>query len=848
MGQRRQENDCDTSFPMPLYHEPSPLPHGPRYQLLHQDWRLIQKDRNFCLPAQVPGCVHTDLRREALIDDPFFGNNELSLGWIEDLEWSYERRFSVAASELQKEHVHLVFEGLDTLAEIQLNGVCVGRSENMFTPLRLDVKQALCEGTNELRVIFSPTRPYIEARKPADFWHEWNDTVGGASLIRKMQCNFGWDWGPRFVTAGIWKPVRLESWNGERLGAFQILQTHAQGSVSLELRVGRLGGGACAGALSYRLKKDGKELLVSKNPILEVPRPELWWPVGQGAQPLYTVEVELHGADGELVDKLSRRIGLRTVALDRQADQWGECFQFLINGRPIFAKGGNWIPAHCFVTEVKEADYSELLRSCVQANHNMVRVWGGGIYEADHFYDQCDELGLMVWQDFMFSCALYRGQEDKTLYREEISAQVLRLAHHCSIALWCGNNEIEFIKELDAPNRRSDYDFVFNQLIPSITSELDPQRPYWPCSPHKPGAYNKKGEPGMDAGDTHDWDVWHQLKPAEHFESTTHRFVSEFGMQSFPHHEVAATFCAEGELNINSRTFENHQKHLGGNNKIFNYLLNYYAFPKDHASLSYLSQINQALCIRIGVEHWRRLMPRCMGALYWQVNDCWPVSSWSSIDFGGRWRALHWASRRFFAPVLLTAKPNGMMKAGHLNYYKNTISGVQLHTVNDAPEARQAKLQWTLFHVDGRIIKSGGFEMELLPRQSLERGELDFSSELSAHGAESLLFLARLETNLGECSESTALFTLPRFVKWKKQRPSLQLTQTQPGCCEICLSTQVPLHQLEINLPGIRHHPEDNFIDLWPGEKRKIKIRLPDHSRVHNADFELSSLVDALLG
>ena len=428
---------------------------------------------------------------------------------------------------------------------------------------------------------------------------------------------------------------------------------------------------------------------------LAVEQPQLWWPNGLGAQPLYELQTELLHAD-EVLDRQHQRIGLRTIVLDRHADEWGESFQFVVNGVPVFAKGANWIPAHSFVTAVGRADYQNLLSSAAEANMNMLRVWGGGIYEMDDFYDLCDQLGLMVWQDFMFACSLYPGDEQfLALVEQEAAYQVPRLANHACMALWCGNNEIEQMPpEITAtPERQAAYEKIFYDILPAAVAAHDPATPYWPSSPHNPEGY-QQGHNNERAGDCHFWDVWHARYPVKRYEEMKFRFCSEFGMQSYSSPAVAATFCPPEEMNVFGPAMENHQKNAAGNQIIFDYVARLYRYPKDYAALAYLSQLNQAYCMKVGIEHFRRSMPRTMGALYWQINDCWPVFSWSSLEFGGRWKALHYAARRFFAPALVSAHVPGDEKAGKGNYIANTIHDVNIYAVYDGVAAQDGTVKW----------------------------------------------------------------------------------------------------------------------------------------------------------
>ncbi|MGA8655649.1 MAG: hypothetical protein WB586_05820, partial [Chthoniobacterales bacterium] len=528
------------------------------------------------LPATVPGCVHVDLRCNGCIDDPFWGCNELKLDWIERTDFVYRKSFQVDSELLSFEHVELVAEGLDTVTEIRLNESLVGRTENMFVEFRFDAKPWLLPGGNLLEILFLNAHDYIAGRLRKNHFREWNDPVGGCSLMRKQQSSFGWDWGPRLPTCGIYRSIYLEGWGRARLAGLTVSQDQAD---ELLMKPWIEGGVHFRDKVLFTLLFDGQVVAQTRSRAMRLKDPEVWWPNGLGAQPLYTLVAEL--LDGQRpVDRIEKRVGFRTVRLECRRDQWGQSFCFVVNGRRVFAKGANWIPAHSFPTEATPATYRFLLLSAKRANMNMIRVWGGGIYETDLFYDLCDELGLLVWQDFMFACSLYPGREYSSLYAPEFTHQQRRLEHHPALSLWCGNNEIEMIPELNlSPMRHAKYSFVFRKLIPDILRRGGSRLPYWPSSPHKPIRYARGS--GKDSGDTHDWSVWHEMRPPEYFRTTNHRFVSEFGMQSYPHPEVALSFCDPEDLNVFSRSMENHQKHLGGNTKILEYLAQRYPFPRN---------------------------------------------------------------------------------------------------------------------------------------------------------------------------------------------------------------------------------------------------------------------------
>jgi beta-mannosidase len=785
-------------------------------------WAFLEPKSRHWLRARVPGCIHSDLFRHKRIPDPFWGSNEKELQWIEERDWDYRCRFAAEAKFCDYEHIELVAEGLDTIASLRLNGQNIGWTENMFLEHRFDVKEVIRTGRNILEIRFGSPLLYIRARrKPGDF-AEWNDPVGGCSHIRKEQCSFGWDWGPRFATCGVYKPIRLEAWRDNRFESVRIRQRHEAGHIaaSIEAQLAREGD-----QIRGTVCRNDQVVAEISDLKFEISNPKLWWPNGHGDQALYDVRLELVQED-KVLDRWSGRIGLRTIVIDRHPDEFGESFQFVVNGRPIFAKGANWIPAHSFVSEVSRSDYDNLLTSAAQAHMNMIRVWGGGIYEMEEFYDLCDEKGLLVWQDFMFACAIYPGgTEFLASVKAEAEYQVKRLANRACLALWCGNNEIEQMPAqiLRTKQRKKAYDDIFYGILPEAVTRYDGETAYWPSSPHNPEGY-KRGHNNEKAGDSHFWDVWHARQPVKNYEKKEFRFCSEFGMQSFSSPEIAALFCPAEEWNAFGHAMESHQKNRAGNLIIKDYVSRRYRMATDYPSLAYLSQINQAYCMKVAVEHFRRSMPRTMGALFWQLNDCWPGFSWSSLEFGGHWKALHFAARRFFAPVLVTAHIPGDEWLGIGNIWRSTIREVHLHTVCDAPGKTTGTLSWTLFHLDGRLLEAGEKSVFLGYGQSHRQKTLDLSGNMKTYGARNIYLRIRLETDDGSVSEDTVFLTAPRFMELPRTPIATTVERTAQNGFKLAFQSRGFHHAVQVDLPGIAHRVGDNFFDLYPGEMRKVQL------------------------
>jgi beta-mannosidase len=785
-------------------------------------WAFLEPKSRHWLKARVPGCIHTDLRSHNLIPDPFFGFNEQDLQWIEECEWNYRCRFAVEPRFCDFKHIRLCLDGLDTVAGICLNGVDLGWTENMFVAHRFDVKPLLRAGRNVLEIRFESPLSYIRARKkPGDF-AEWNDRIGGRSRIRKQQCSFGWDWGPRFATSGIYKPVRLEAWEDNRFESVRVRQRHERQQVTLKVEPHT----ACAGGDIRGAVYRGEQIVAEIAGLeVEIPNAELWWPNRHGDQPLYEVRLEL--VDGvKVLDRWTGMIGLRTVLLDRHPDEFGESFQLVVNDRPIFAKGANWIPAHCFPAELRHADYDNLLKSAVQVHMNTIRVWGGGLYEAEAFYDICDQRGLLVWQDFMFACALYPGSSEfLASVQAEAEYQVKRLANRACLALWCGNNEIEEMRGGIAKTmqRRRAYEELFYRVLPKAVALYDGETSYWPSSPHNPAGYQKRC-PSERAGDAHLWNVWHRRHPVKSYEKRAFRFCSEFGMQSFSSPEVAATFCPEDRWNTFGEAMKNHQKSPAGNAIIKDYISRRYRLAVDYESLAYLSQINQAYCLKVAVEHFRRSMPRTMGALYWQLNDCWPGFSWSSLEFGGGWKALHFAARRFFAPVLVSAQFSDEEARGFGRIWKSRPREIHLYTVSDAPPKTNGLLRWTILHFDGRLLEAGEKSVFLGYGLSHRQKTLEVSEIAKAHGAHRVYLRIKLETNEGAVSEDTVFLVPPRLIDFPRAAISVDVARSGKCDFQLSFSSSGFHHAVRVSLPGIEHHLEDNFFDLYPAENRTVKL------------------------
>lgn len=674
------------------------------------DWTLNHDDGR-TWPASVPGCAHTDLLAAEVIPDPWYRDNESQIHWVFETDWTWTREVEIPAHVLERANLELVCEGLDTLASVSVNGQAVLSADNMFRTWRADLRSVLKAGTNTISVrVTSPKAMMVagDERKHLPSWNLYHPDFAGKSYLRKMACSFGWDWGLMAPGAGIWRPIRIEAFDA-RLEDVRIAQDHSRsdGAVGLAISAEVIGTGYRRATVT--VERDGQEVAGATVDVVDgqisvalvVEQAELWWPNGMGDQALYDVTVRLVDQSVETQAEATRRIGLRTLELVREPDEFGESFRFACNGRVVFAKGANWIPNDVWPHRVSDADYADRLGAMADCHMNMIRVWGGGIYELDAFYDCCDEFGILVWQDFAFACSTYPGFDQVFLdnVRAEAIDNVRRLRHRASLALWCGNNELEQGLVSDQGwNERSmsweDYKPLFDEMLPEVIATEDGVTPYWPCSPHTPGE-NRAHHNDDSIGDAHAWSVWFGGQPFEFQRTWTYRFMSEFGFQSFPEPRTVASYSEPEDRNLTSWIMDYHQRSAPGNQTIYKYLLDWFKLPKDFDHSLWLTQLSHALCIQYAAEHARRIQGRMDGLLYWQLNDLWPGATWASIDAYGRWKALQFLAKRFFAPV-------------HVSLLEDSVSHqVQVHVSNHRPDEAAVTVHWRVTTCAGRELASG---------------------------------------------------------------------------------------------------------------------------------------------
>ncbi|HZD30536.1 MAG TPA: glycoside hydrolase family 2 protein [Candidatus Angelobacter sp.] len=804
-------------------------------------------------PAVVPGSVHLDLLRNKLIPDPYYRDNEAKLQWIENADWEYRTTVQATPALLQQKHIDLVFEGLDAYAQVYLNDKLVLTANNMFREWRVSVKADLKTGANTLRIVF-PSPIKIAGEVAANDPWQPKTRVEPKTYVRKAAYEYGWDWGPRFVTSGVWRPARLEAWAAARISNVNIRQLDVSSTVAhllAEVEVTAAEAGNATVAVDYGMGT-GKHSEVSRNVQLQsginrvvlpidIASPSLWYPAGYGAQPIYKFTAQLRMGKG-VQDEAAVKTGLRSIVLHRELDQWGRSFEFVVNGIPVFGKGADVIPFDSFPTRVTTQQYRQVLQSAVDANMNMIRHWGGGYYETDEFYDICDELGIMIWQDFMFGNDWQPGAYDwKLNVTAEAEQQVKRLRNHPSIVIWCGNNETEVAlawkdrDKLPADVRFQmwqDYLTTFSGILASAVNRYAPETPYWPSSP---SADYEELSDKYQSGDMHDWSVWHGRVPFTDYEKHNPRFMTEYGFQSFPEMRTIETFTVpEDRLNIFTPVMLAHQKNAAGNAIIRDYMLRDYPQPKDFASFLYASQVLQAEGIKVGAEHLRRNRPRTMGSIYWQLNDCWPVASWSSLDYYGRWKALHYYARRFYAPILVSPHNEG--------------GNIAVYVVSDKTSPTVATLRVRILGFEGAALSDKSQSLTIAPLASQVYQTIPMLDVTNMPNADlgKIFAVTDLLVDNKVVSSNELFFVPKKDMQLPQAKITSELTPAQAaGTYTLHLAAPMLARSVYVSFGNLDAKPADNYFDLLPGQAVDLTISSAASLDDLKTNLRVLSLTDA---
>ncbi|WP_048331222.1 beta-mannosidase [Bizionia psychrotolerans] len=784
----------------------------PETFLLHDNWEFKATESSGWLPAQIPGNVYSDLLENAQIQNPFIGNNEQEVQWVSKTDWEYQTTFHVSEETLQKNNMELNFEGLDTYATVYLNDSLILKTNNAFREFSVDVKPYL-NSKNKLKILLENTSKYAEEAK-----QKLNYSLPEDNRIftRKPQFQYGWDWGPKLNTSGIWRPIKLLAWNTIKIQDMYIKQLNLEDSIA-KLQVDLEVYGEEKSDLKYHVFVNDELNSVysgqNKSTIqFDIKNPRRWWPHNLGEPYLYDITVVIKKEDAVL-DSISVKKGLRTINVITEKDSLGESFYFKVNGKPVYAKGANYIPQNGMQNQVTDVDYIKLLDDVVKANMNMLRVWGGGIYENDIFYELCDEKGILVWQDFMFACAMYPGDSAflENVQQEAID-NVKRLRNHASIALWCGNNENsegwhrwgwkDGRSEAEKTEIWNNYLKVFDSMLPKTVAQLT-DTDYWETSP-KFG----RGNPQFEfEGDAHDWWVWHDGYPFEHFEEQVPRFMSEFGFQSFPSYEVINYINQSDSLDTSSKVpitigIKNHQKHSRGFELIDEYMARDFPVPNNPKDYVYMSQLLQAYGITKGIEAQRRAKPYNMGTLFWQLNDCWPAVSWSSIDFFGNWKALHYKAKWSFEDVLITSEVEN--------------DSVKIYLINDTFKEYSGSLLTNIMNFSGDVIWEDSQKITVKPNSSAIKQIIDLS-KLSLNKNQ-VVIVSKFQE-----AESVFYLAKPKDLELPSKDIQKSITKTEVGFT-ITVSSKTLQKDVFLfcNETG---HFSDNYFDLLPNNTKKIHFK-----------------------
>lgn len=795
---------------------------------INKGWRVHKAGEKKEYVADIPAMVADILYKSGDMPDPYYRENEWSTYELLKNDYEFANEFTVTEEQLAADRLTLCFEGVDTAADIYLNDGLLASVNNMHRSWRFDIKALARVGENRLRIYFRSNILYAEALHEADPYYVTSDTVNGFSMVRKAHSTYGWDWGPKLPDMGLWRGVTVEAYSAAAIADLYLRQKHDNGvELTAELELELFGDAAALTAGLTVTAPDGTSTVLTvpvsagKNSLtVTVENPQLWWCNGFGEQPLYKVAVSLYNGEA-LLDSRTLEVGLRTLTMRREKDEWGESFEFCLNGVSIFAMGANYIPEDSLYPRCTPERSEQLIKQCVAANYNCLRVWGGGYFCDDWFYSQCDRHGLIVWQDLLFACGVYKLKEG---FVENVVAEtrdnVRRLRHHACIALWCGNNELEWgwsgwdMGFGNSPYDRADYIKLFEWILPETVRSLDPDRFYWLASPSSGGSFDDPND--QNRGDVHYWEVWHRLKPFTEYRKYHFRFCSEFGFQSFPCEKTVDSFALPEDKNIFSPVMENHQKNGSANGRILLYLADNFRYPTDFKTLLYASQVLQAEAIKYGVEHWRSNRGRCMGSLYWQLNDCWPVASWASLDYFNRWKPLHYYAKRFYAPVLLAA----LEEKGAVRFVVS----------NETMSAADCRIVWRLRSNDGELLEEREATRTIAPLTALECASADYSAVASDRALSRSRYLEySLYQNGAKVSGSTLLFTKPKHFDFVDPKLSYTVSEDEEAYM-LDFTTDSYAKYVTVDSDEFDFVADDNCFDLSSGETKRVTIKKSDIS------------------
>lgn len=796
--------------------------------------------------TQVPGSVLSGLLTAGAIDDPYYRDNEYKTRDLFWKDYEFTRDFTVTKDVLLEEQIDLVCCGLDTLAEIYLNGVLFAETNNMHRTYRFPIKESLKEGLNHIRIVFKSTLQYMKDYQYAE--HKeityYNlGTILGSNLIRKAHSMFGWDWGPQLPDAGIFRDIELQGYTGALLCDTQIIQCHEANEVKLTFKSKvtlfdqdtysvhvtaydpegkKIGNQSCQTKMTEVELLGKQKRTVTEKQEMTIRNPKLWWPNGFGEHPLYKIVIEL-SKDDTILDSKEYTIGLRTLEVSQDKDEWGSEFAFKVNGIKIFTKGANYIPEDCVYSRITKERQEYLIRSSAKANYNCLRVWGGGYYPSDDFYDLCDQYGLMVWQDLMYACNVYdiTPEFEENIVQETLD-NVTRLRHHACLGIWCGNNEMESAwlewSELQdqTPYIRADYIKQFEHILPKAVAAADEATYYWPSSPSSGGCFDNPSD--ENRGDTHYWKVWHGMVPFSEYRNHFFRFCSEFGFQSFPALKTVKTYTAEEDRNIFSKIMEDHQKNNSANGKILYYLSENFCYPKDFDSLLYVSQILQGVAIKTGVEHFRRNRGRCMGATYWQLNDNWPVASWSSIDYFGRWKALHYMAKVFFAPMAASIF--------------RTENVVEAHAQNETLQDNKVKAVLRLKNMNLEVLREEQIETTVPKLSAMKLFEKDYTEilqelEKNKIQTDSVFVEYMITYEDGSTQIEVETFRPYKHLQLPEAKIQVEVIEIEGGY-EITLSSKQFANYIELDFDDADAVFSDNYFALTGAEDKTVILESDD--------------------